>query len=187
MVMCKGCKQDLPENAFAKDKYRSTGRRYKCRACSSAEFARWKQTEGYTTRLEKERSNRAQLKRLDPKRRWAHMALHAAKARAKAKGLAFELSKSWLLEQLPDTCPLLGTSLNYANTMPAADSPAIDRVNSAGGYTPDNCWVISMKANRIKSDATLAEIEAVAHALRTHLDKRGANAVQATNTILHAA
>lgn len=187
MVMCRGCEQDLPEEAFAKDKYRKTGRRYKCRACSSAEFSRWKQTDGYMTRLAKERQNRAQLKQADPKRRWAHMALYAAKARAKAKEMAFALTEPWLLEQLPDTCPLLGTPLNYANTMPAADSPAIDRIDSADGYTPDNCWVISMKANRIKSDATVAEIETVAVRLRRHLDKRGANAVQAANTILHAA
>jgi hypothetical protein len=187
MIVCKGCAQELPKEFFAVDKKRSTGRRYKCRACSAAEFKRWQQTAGYAKRLAKARDQNDALKADNPKKRWAHMAFFNAKRRAAASGLPFTITKDWVEQHAPDACPALGLQLNYANSTSLKNSPAIDRIDNTRGYEPDNCWVVSMFANRIKSDATLAEIEAVAHALRTHLDKRGANAVQAANTILHAA
>ena len=179
MIVCKGCDQELPKEFFAVDKERATGRRYKCRACSAAEFKRWQQTAGYAKRLAKGVEQRAALKQTDPRRRWAVMALHNAKKRAKQRGLPFSLTLDWLLDAAGDVCPLLGTTMNYANTTSLGDSPAIDRIDSNIGYAPDNCWVVSMKANRIKTNATVEEIEAVARALRAYLDNRGADAVQA--------
>ncbi len=187
MIVCKGCDQELPKEFFAIDKERATGRRYKCRACSAAEFKRWQQTAGYAKRLAKGVEQRAALKQTDPRRRWAGMALNNAKKRAKQRGLPFSITLNWLIEAAGDACPLLGTPLNYANTVSAADSPAVDRIDSANGYTPDNCWVISMKANRIKSDATVGEIETLAKALRVYLDNQGSDAVQATNNNPYAA
>lgn len=37
-------------------------------------------------------------------------------------------------------------------------SPSIDRVDTSKGYTPENCRVISWRANRLKSDATPEEL-----------------------------
>ena len=37
----------------------------------------------------------------------------------------------------------------------------IDRVDPDGGYVTGNVRVISMRANRIKSDASIAELESV--------------------------
>lgn len=180
MIVCKGCGQELPKEFFAIDKKRSTGRRYKCRACSAAEFKRWQQTAGYAKRLAREAEQRAELKQTDPRRRWAAMALGNAKKRAKQRGLPFSLTLEWLVGAATERCPLLDIELKYDNTVSTYDSPAVDRIDSSGGYTPDNCWVVSMKANRIKSDATVAEIETVAQALRLCMDKRLLDAVQAT-------
>lgn len=179
MITCRGCDQELPKEFFAVDKMRATGRRYKCRACSAAEFKRWQQTSGYEKRLAKARAGRGQLKQDDPKRRWAQMALAAARGRAKAKGLPFALTLDWLVGASPNVCPALGLTLAYDNCRSLADSPAVDRIDNSRGYEPDNCWVISMKANRIKSDAALDEIEAVALALRLMMDKRLSGGVQA--------
>ncbi|GAG13815.1 unnamed protein product, partial [marine sediment metagenome] len=44
-------------------------------------------------------------------------------------------------------------------------SPSVDRINPNKGYTPENCWIISHKANRIKSNATVCEIRMVAEGL----------------------
>jgi hypothetical protein len=171
MILCKGCDQELPKEFFAVDKKRSTGRRYKCRACSAAEFKRWQQTPGYAKRLTREFEERAALKQTDPRRRWAAMALGNAKKRAKQRDLPFDITLDWLIEAATDRCPLLDIELKYDNTASLHDSAAVDRIDSARGYTPDNCWVVSMKANRIKSDATVAEIEAVAQAMRLMMDK----------------
>jgi hypothetical protein len=179
MITCKGCDQELPKEFFAVDKMRATGRRYKCRACSAAEFKRWQQTSGYEKRLAKGRENRRELKATNPKERWANMAFAAAKTRAKANGWTFSLTKDWLASAIVDRCPLLGIELSYSNTAALRDSAAIDRVDSNHGYVPENCWIISMQANRIKSNATVDEIEAVARSLRAYLDNRGADAVQA--------
>lgn len=43
--------------------------------------------------------------------------------------------------------------------VPAA--PSIDRINQDSGYTKDNIRVISWRANHIKNDATLEELEKI--------------------------
>ena len=187
MLLCNGCKQFLPEDAFALDKKRASGRRYKCRACSAAEFKRWRDTDGYARRLAGQKHKRQALKATDPKRRWADMALNNAKRRAVAAGLPFTLTRDWAEQNAPDVCPALGFMLNYANSASLKDSPTIDRIDNTRGYEPDNCWVISMLANRIKSDATVAQIEALASALRARLDNCGENKLQATGLAQRAA
>ena len=41
-------------------------------------------------------------------------------------------------------------------------TPSIDRIDPKKGYVKDNIIVVSMRANRIKSDATVDEIWKVA-------------------------
>lgn len=169
VVYCTGCQQNLPTTAFAKDRRRATGLRHRCRACSAAEFKNWQKTEGYERRLQRGKQVRATLKVLDPKSRWAEMALSNARKRAKQAGLECTLTKAWLLANCPDACPLLEVPLRYSNTKTRGDSPSIDRIDSSKGYTEDNCWVISSLANRMKNDATLAQIEMLARNLREKL------------------
>ncbi len=87
--------------------------------------------------------------------------LRNAKARSKKAGLAFDIE----LEDIkrPTHCPLLGFPLVVGG---GHNSPSLDRIDSAGGYTRDNIWVISDRANRIKRDATLAELEMIVDGLR---------------------
>lgn len=46
-------------------------------------------------------------------------------------------------------------------------SPSLDRVDNTRGYVPGNVLVISWKANQIKSNATLAELESIVAWLRS--------------------
>lgn len=39
-----------------------------------------------------------------------------------------------------------------------ASSPSLDRIDNRMGYVPGNVWVISWKANRMKSDASMEEL-----------------------------
>ena len=41
-------------------------------------------------------------------------------------------------------------------------TPSIDRINPKKGYVKENIIVVSMKANRIKTDATVEEIRKIA-------------------------
>lgn len=43
-----------------------------------------------------------------------------------------------------------------------AASPSLDRIIPTLGYVPGNVWVISHRANELKRDATLQEIQMLA-------------------------
>ena len=87
--------------------------------------------------------------------------LGAARQRARRLGLPFNLVLSDIT--IPAVCPVLGISLTLDNTCADRESaPSLDRLIPALGYISGNVEVISYRANRIKNDATLAEIKAVA-------------------------
>lgn len=80
-----------------------------------------------------------------------------AQQRSKKRGILFEITRSDIV--IPEYCPLLGIKLDKGCAGGSDHSPSLDRIDPTGGYTKDNIWVISMKANRLKNDATLAEME----------------------------
>ena len=104
-------------------------------------------------RLEKEQSGitlKAALHKL--KVQW----LYQIKHRAIKAGMLFDLDAESL--ELPDFCPILGIKLKF-NTGGADDnSYSMDRIDNTKGYTKDNAQIISLKANRLKSNATLDEL-----------------------------
>ncbi len=79
-----------------------------------------------------------------------------AKERAREKNILFTI-KAANIEVL-DLCPLLGIPLYFGNGVQGPNSPSLDRKDNSKGYTPENTWVISQKANRCKSDATIDEL-----------------------------
>lgn len=84
---------------------------------------------------------------------------HVAKYRAGKNGLDFSIEISDIV--IPDVCPVLGLPIVVTNIKTQANSPSIDRINSGKGYTKDNIRIISWRANKIKSDAKIHEIEAI--------------------------
>jgi len=82
-----------------------------------------------------------------------------AKQRASVSGLDFNITIEDII--VPDICPALGISLFRSKGKPTDNSPSLDRLDSSEGYIKGNINVISMKANRMKSNATLAELEAL--------------------------
>jgi len=93
-----------------------------------------------------------------------HM-LARIRARAKAKGLAFNLTAEDIT--IPKRCPILGIPLVVGDGTANDNSPELDRINNRKGYVLGNVHVISRRANRIKNDATLAELEKIASYLRS--------------------
>jgi hypothetical protein len=86
--------------------------------------------------------------------------LSRAKARAKTKGLEFNLSAKDIY--IPEYCPMLNIKLEFYQGQGGSDnSPALDRTDSTKGYIKGNVQVISSKANRIKTNATTEEIKLV--------------------------
>lgn len=122
--------------------------------------ARWVKAHPEENRLKAARTRHAAFMR-DPKRAWTLEALSKARLRAKEKGLPFDLETL----ECPDVCPVLGIPLVYmrgrGRRTSYDDSPSVDRLRPEVGYVKGNVQVISARANRIKNDATLEDLERV--------------------------
>jgi len=88
-----------------------------------------------------------------------HM-LARVKRRAKERGLAFDLVHADI--HIPDTCPVLGIALSVSTGGASDNSPELDRIDNTKGYVKGNVLVVSRRANRIKNDATVQELEKIA-------------------------
>jgi hypothetical protein len=83
-----------------------------------------------------------------------------AKRRAAKKGLYSDLTTNDVV--IPDRCPLLDIPLafgGYGSGVHTDNTPSLDRIDNTKGYTKDNVQVISWKANKLKADCDLAEVE----------------------------
>jgi hypothetical protein len=95
---------------------------------------------------------------------WPRIALNQIRTRALKKGLAFDLTPEDILA--PVHCPVLGIKLEYGASVANFASPTVDRLRPELGYVKGNVNVISHRANTIKSNATSAEVQAVADWMR---------------------
>lgn len=118
----------------------------------------------------KEKEKEARAKRLIDPTIWAKYVIHRIKHRAKKKNLEFNLKPEDIV--LPKQCPVLDipivVSLGYG-ARTADECPSIDRVNNKLGYIQSNIRVISNRANKIKRDATIEELEAIIKYMRESL------------------
>lgn len=78
-----------------------------------------------------------------------------AKRRAQQFNLPFSISPNDI--SLPSACPALGIRIRIGRRRSNA-SPSLDRIVPSRGYVPGNIRVISDRANRLKSDKSLAEL-----------------------------
>lgn len=97
---------------------------------------------------------------MDPHLKARKNLLKWSKNRAKKKGITFNLDLEDIV--IPDVCPVLGLPLALAHDRPSNCSPSLDRIDPAKGYTKGNVQVVSYRANRLKADASLLELCAVA-------------------------
>lgn len=159
---CTKCKVLLQLECFSKDKHKASGYRSACKKCSSLEFQNFRNSDAYQARLEKVKTGRKTKKNIDPVSVWVHDVFHNAKYRSKKNGIEFSITKKWVALSVVKFCPLLQIELNYGASKSSDSSASIDRVDSSKGYTPENCKIISFKANRIKNNATLQDIQMLA-------------------------
>lgn len=105
----------------------------------------------------------------DPEmRRRIGIKLTQKKHNARAKGLPCSLTISDLYP-LPEVCPALGIRINYEATGPQDDALSIDRLDPEKGYVPGNVVLVSMRANRMKNNGTLAELQKLVTFYSKHL------------------
>jgi hypothetical protein len=99
-----------------------------------------------------------QLPRLKPRteQQLRYIMWKSAKARAKRKGLSFTIDLEHII--IPAYCPLLDIPIFVGEGKACDNSPSLDQVYPGKGYTPKNVWVISYRANTLKSNATFKEL-----------------------------
>lgn len=81
---------------------------------------------------------------------------------AKRRGIPFTV-KFDEIEQ-PTHCPIFGVELNYGWSGPNRRDPnkaTFDKLIPELGYVPGNVFVISWRANKLKSDMSLVELEKI--------------------------
>ena len=162
MKTCTKCNKSKDLKEFYKTTTTKDGYTYNCIACYQKYREEHKESaKSYMKRLRDanrisiNEKKRLSWQKLDPRRKM----LSQAKSRARTKNIEFNLNVEDII--LPDECPLLnlpfvvGTKEDYEQTY------SLDRINPNKGYIKENvCW-ISGRANRIKYNATIKELEQI--------------------------
>mgnify|MGYP003451827630 CR=1 FL=1 len=94
------------------------------------------------------------------------MLLQYAKDRARRDGYPCTIAECDI--SIPEFCPLLDIKLERGAGVGGVrpSSPTLDKIKPELGYVPGNVWVISARANTLKNDATLEELEMLVARLR---------------------
>lgn len=94
-----------------------------------------------------------------------------AKNRASQKGLEFNIEVEDI--EIPDTCPVLGKRLRVNTKY----SPSIDRIDPNKGYIKNNIRIISNRANTLKNNASIEELEALLKDMKKLIPKNSCEVV----------
>lgn len=136
-LRCCKCKVTQPAIQFSTSVRTKTGLKRSCKTCDAV----------------------SQARRASTKSGKLYSLVNGAKQRAAQKGMVFNLSVEDL--SIPDFCPVLGIPIVVGGRR-GDNSPSLDRKENDRGYTKGNVVVVSMRANRLKSDATTEELAKLA-------------------------
>lgn len=148
--LCKKCNTTKILGDFHYDSGSSDGHRTYCKVCSIKDACVW------SLNNKEKRNNTVRNRRAKDK---LGSILSLARQRARNNNLEFSLTREDV--SIPETCPVLGIEIKCANNKLLDSSPTIDRIDSSLGYIKGNVLVISWRANRLKSDATISEVRCI--------------------------
>lgn len=95
---------------------------------------------------------------------WKRALINAAHRSGKKK-FAFDLTREWCIERWTGKCELSGIPFVFGSQTRFSFSPSIDRVDSAKGYTQDNCRFILYAINSFKGVGTDEQMLEIAKSL----------------------
>jgi hypothetical protein len=87
-----------------------------------------------------------------------------ARDRAKRKNIPFDITAEDVI--IPETCPVLGIQLQIGEKIACNNSPSLDRIKPELGYVKGNIQVMSYRANMLKNNATIEELQKVLEHLK---------------------
>jgi len=178
--LCKKCNIIKPLSEMVPRKDSQDGYRYLCLECRKKKDSDyWKKNAWILTKRNKNYKHRSperyeailcQQREYRIKNRERSLYLQAKK-RAEKLSLPFNITMADI--EIPNVCPLLGIQINKipSKLNNRDNSPSLDRIIPSLGYVSGNIMVISYRANRIKNDASLEELERIAASLRAMIDR----------------
>jgi len=160
MKTCLKCGFGKDLSEFGTNRRRPDGHQSRCKDCINTPLFKKKAREKSARWRE---DNPGRYKIWQQSHRELRM-VDRARSRAKRDGIAFDITVEDI--SIPEFCPILGLRLGFNDDRQQENSPSLDRILPELGYVRGNIWVISHRANRIKNDATLAELEMLVAALK---------------------
>jgi len=146
--VCKKCNQSLNLNKFSLiEKWNvNSGTKDICKKCS-------------TKIRQIEKLNR------DWKVDAAKLLYKNIKSRCKRTGREFSIELEDII--IPEKCPVFGFELKREDKRTWMYAPSVDRIDSSKGYIKGNVTVVSRRANILKRDATVEELELLLNYYKT--------------------
>ena len=139
-----------------------------CTSCQElkpvSEFYKRKSKKGHASLCKACCRKKAQSRKPYKAEYWAEYSLSAkAKCRqlkrsAERRGIEFDLTPADI-PSVPDTCPLSDRPLSREPG--SSDRPVMDRIDSCKGYVKGNIQWTHRRANELKSNATLEELQTI--------------------------
>lgn len=153
--ICCTCKERKSISDFNQAKHQTDGHSSYCKNCDrkqkSTPHARNLQNKAMAAKRER-----------NPVLYKAQTMKSSAKIRAGHRNIEFDLTTEDILEKCCINCPVFGTPLDYRSSCLSIHSPTLDRFDITKGYTKDNIFVISFRANSIKRDASPDDLMRIA-------------------------
>jgi len=91
--------------------------------------------------------------------------LNNSKQRAKRSGIEHNITIDDII--IPDFCPVLKIKLETGTRRNNQNAPSIDRIDNNKGYVKGNIMVMSVRANKLKKDATMEELIMIGNFYKT--------------------
>lgn len=156
--ICSNCKEEKNIYCFSKGGNKN-GRRSWCKTCISKNNQQ-PEIKEKLNQISRDRYIKYRKEIIESKKNDIQNYLFfSAKSRAKQRNHEFNLVPEDII--VSEYCPLLGIKMQYNEKLKKDNSFSLDRIDSSKGYTKENIWVISLRANRIKNDSTIQEMEQI--------------------------
>ena len=167
--ICSKCNVEKNLSDFGKDKYSKDSYTSACKTCRNKQRQSWAKRNPDKVRATIERRKikpgyhkhhaeyNVEWRLKNPEK----SLLTRVKRRCREKEIECNLQLKDI--KIPEFCPVLGIPIIIDYEHKHSDNSAsVDRIDNTKGYVNSNICIISLRANRIKNDATREELEKIA-------------------------
>jgi hypothetical protein len=166
---CSKCFNTKEISEFYKHSGRKDGHTSACKICINESVKNYQANNPEKFKLIRKKSqinysekNREILNNKQKQNRFNNPQLYIItriKHNCKKNNIPFNLQEKDII--IPECCPVFGIKLEFNEGKFSDNSPSVDRLKPELGYIKGNIRVISYKANRLKSDAKIDDLEKV--------------------------